>query len=611
MGFLHQGSPESTTEGGSDLKRTLAFLEDGLVSLLLLAIAALPVASFLGRALFDSASSLAGPLVQHLNLVLAFAGASLAAREGKLLRLATAEFQDRLPLRRWLVPLATASACLVTGLLARACIELVSLELEFGTEIQGLIPRWILLLVMPLAMAGIGLRLALAPGLARAGRVLGLLAFGAAAWFGDAPFLGRAAWPWVGLVIVATIFGAPLYVLLAGSAVFLFLGDGVRSVAVPSEMYSLASSPFLPAIPLFTLTGFLLTEGAARRLLAVFRAFFGWLPGGTAVVCAFLCAFFSIFTGGSGVTILALGGLLFAALRSDGYGERFSLGLLTSSGSLGILLPPALPLILFGIAAETPIDELFLGGILPGALLVLLMAALGVRAGVRSRVARTPFRFLDAVRALWNAKFELLLPLIALGLLFSGTATLLEAAAWTAVYTLLVQTLVHRELSWTRDLPRVLRDCGALLGGVMIILCAAKGLSNYIVDAEVPRHLLDWIRSSIDSPLVFLLLLNLFLLVVGCLLDIYSATLVVVPLIQPLGEAYGIDPVHLGIVFIANLELGYLTPPVGLNLFLASYRFQRPLLTVCRSSLPMLALLGAGVLLITYVPWLTTVFLDR
>lgn len=592
------------------MKRALALVEDGIVGLLLLALVALPVSSFFSRLVLDSPSAAAIPLAQHANLLLAFAGASLAAREKKLLRLATGEFLDRAPRLRPLMAVATWVACATTGLLLRASLELIALEREFPSNVAGLFPLWPLLYVLPLSFLGMGLRLAMASEYTLWVRVVGLAALGAGSAFGGAPLLGQPAWPALCLLILSAFLGAPLYVPLAGSALFLFFaqgapGDPYPGAAVPTEMLQLATSPFLPAIPLFTLTGLLLTEGAARRLLDVFRAFFGWLPGGTAIVCALLCAFFSVFTGGSGVTILALGGLLFQALRADGYDERYSLGLVTGTGALGILLPPALPLILFGIAAQIPIEELFRGGILPGALMVGLVALAGMRAGVKAGVPRTPFRFDAALGALWKAKLELFLPVVTLFLIFSGLATLLEAAAGTVLYTLIVQCLVHREIT-LRDLPRVLRECGTLLGGVMIILCASKGLSSWFVDAEIPTRLLTVVQESVHSRWVFLLALNCFLLIVGCFLDIYSATFVVVPLLLELGRAYGIDPVHLGILFIANLELGYLTPPVGLNLFLSSYRFQRPLLVVTRSILPMLAILGLGVLLITYVPWLTT-----
>jgi len=323
------------------------------------------------------------------------------------------------------------------------------------------------------------------------------------------------------------------------------------------------------------------------------------------VVCAVVCAFFTAFTGGSGVTILALGGLLFPALLREGYPERFSLGLLTASGSLGLLFPPALPLILYGIVAQTPIEDLFLGGLMPGLLLVGLTAAWGIRQGLRGGAVRHPFTAREAMAASWAAKWELAIPLVVLVAILSGIATVVEASALTVLYCLFTQVLVHRDLRWG-ELPRVFLHCVVLVGGVIVILGAAMGFTSWLVDADVPGRLLEFTRAHIDSPAVFLLLLNLFLLAVGCLMDIFSATVVVVPLIVPLGQLFGIDPVHLGVIFIANLELGYLTPPVGLNLFLASYRFERPLLEVYRAAVPMLIIQGLGVLLITYVPWLTT-----
>jgi len=602
------GRAASQGRGRPLLKRAVALVEDGLVALLLVALVALPASTFLGRLGLGSAWAAAIPLAQHANLLLAFAGASLAAREKKLLRLATVEFLDRAPWLKRLVPPAAWIACLTTGLLARAAWELIQLEREFPTRVAGLFPLWPLLLVVPLAFLAMGVRQALAEDLPRAARLVAVLALAVGAGVGGGPLLGLPATPALVLLVLSALFGAPLYVVLGGAALFLFLAEGLPGdpypgAAVPTEMLQLATSPFLPAIPLFTLAGLLLTEGAARRLLGVFRALLGWLPGGTAVVCALLCAFFSIFTGGSGVTILALGGLLRQTLRADGYDERFTLGLLTGSGALGILLPPALPLILFGIAAQMPIEELFRAGILPGILLVSLVALHGVRAGIAAGIPRTAFRPGEAARALWAAKFEIVLPLVTLGLFLSGAATLLEAAAGTVVYALFVQLVIQREIK-LRELPRILRECGTLIGGVLVILCAAKGLSSYFVDAQIPTRLLTWVQGAVHSPLLFLLALNVFLLIVGCFLDIYSATFLIVPLLLHLGEAYGIEPTHLGILFIANLELGYLTPPVGLNLFLASYRFERPLLSVARASLPMVGILGFGVLVITYLPWL-------
>ena len=401
--------------------------------------------------------------------------------------------------------------------------------------------------------------------------------------------------------------GTPLFANLGGMAALLFMHAGVTPATILIETYSLSVSPTLPAIPLFTLAGFLLAEGqASERLLRVFRAFFGWIPGGTAVVCAVLCSFFTVFTGGSGVTILALGGVLFPALIRDGYREKFALGLLTASGSLGLLLPPALPLILYAVVAQIPIQDIFIGGILPGILLTTMIAGWGVREGIVSKAGRYPFRGSEALASLWEAKWELAMPVMVLVAMFSGLATAVEAAALTALYALVVQAFIHRDLSLTRDLPRAFAECVTIVGGVLIILGVAQGLTSYLVGAQVPSRLIEWAQGNIKSRLAFLLVLNLFLLAVGWLMEIWAALVVVVPIIVPLGAAYGIHPVHLGIIFIANLELGFLTPLVGLNIFLASYRFERPVLEVCAAALPMMAILGIGVLVITYVPWLTT-----
>jgi len=365
------------------------------------------------------------------------------------------------------------------------------------------------------------------------------------------------------------------------------------------------ASPLLPSIPLFTLAGYLLAEGgASRRLLRVFTAFFGWLPGGLAIVTAAACAFFTIT--GSGVTILSLGGLMLPLLLKARYPEGFSIGLLTASGSLGLLFPPSLPVILYGVYSQTPIDRLFIGGLVPGLLMVLLAAAWGVRQGLRSGAGRAPFTWQEAWKSLWEAKWELGLPVVVLAGLFGGFATLVETAALTVLYAFLVECFFYRDLSLRRDYVRVAIECATVVGGVLVILGVAMGLTNYLVQAEAPALLFSWVRAHVHSRWVFLLLLNVFLLVVGCLMDIFAAIIVVVPLITPMGAAFGVDPVQLGIIFLVNLELGYLTPPVGMNLFLAAYRFQQPVSRVCRASLPFLLILLLGVLVITYVPILTT-----
>lgn len=602
----------------SRLARAFDRTEGVVTSLALAAMAVLLLAEMVVRGVFGLGIPGSGPIVQHLTLWVGFLGAALAASEGKLLALATGTF---IPEGRWrdLANLfASTVASAVSALLCLATVEFLRVERDAGTEMALGIPVWVAMLALPISFSLIALRLAwkagfgggrsiwIGRGIAAAGLAfgvgLGLKLTAQWDWLFELP-----AWPAIVVVLLATVLGGPIFCALGGVALVLFITDGISIAAVPVETYRLAVSPTLPAIPLFTLTGFLLAEGkASERLIDVFRALFGWIPGGTAVVTAVVCAFFTVFTGGSGVTILALGALLFQALQADRYRENFSLGLLTASGSLGLLLPPALPLILYGIVAEVSIEDLFLGGVFPGILLVVLIAAWGMREGIVTGAGGAKFSRRSALTAVWRAKWELFLPVFLLTALFSGWVTVLEMSALSVAYAFVVQCFIHRDLSPRRDLLRVLRECVVLIGGILVILGVAMGLVSYLVDAQVPSALLDLVQDKIESKLVFLLMLNVFLLLVGCLMDIFSAIVVVVPLIVPLGVAFGIDPIHLGIIFVANLELGYLTPPVGLNLFLASYRFERPLLQIYRAAVPMLVILGIGVLLITYVPFLTT-----
>ena len=613
-------------------------IEDGVSVFLLGAMVLLPLAEIVVRRLGAGIPG-ALPFEQHLTLWVAFLGAALAAREGRLLALATGNFLPEGRFRAVAAVFTGGVSAMVATLLGTASLELVRIEREGGIEMAAGVPVWVGQAVMPVGFALLALRLAWKSSDLWAGRALAAFGIVLGLWIGANAdsFADRAATPWLALILASTLLGGPIFAALGGAAVFLFLSDWVPLAAIPAESYRLAVSPTLAAIPLFTLTGFLLAEGgASERLLRVFRALFGWAPGGTAVVCAVVCAFFTVFTGGSGVTILALGGVLFAALSADGYRERFSLGLLTSSGSLGLLLPPALPLILFGIVAEVPIEDLFIGGILPGFLLIALIAAWGVREGLRagagaraatggevagagregdgeapgSRAAGFSRSAAEAGRAIWAGKWELLLPVVILVAIFSGYATLVESAALAALYAFVVQCVIHRDLKVGKPLIAVFRQCAVLVGGVLIILVVAMGLTSWLVDAQAAQGLVDLVQNNIESKIVFLLALNVFLLLVGCLMDIFSATVVVVPLIIPLGLAFGVDPIHLGIIFVANLELGYLTPPVGLNLFLASYRFERPLLAVYRAAVPALVILGFGVLLITYVPGLTLGLLE-
>jgi len=595
----------------------LTRLEDGIASLALAAMVVLPLAEILVRRLFGVGIPGSGPFVQHLTLWIGFLGAAIAAREGKLLALATGTFIPAGRAREAATAFASAVAACMATILMWGAVELVLSEREAGTIIAADVPAWVGQLALPIGFALIALRLAWKAGRAGqagwAGRCLGFLgiAVGIALIRYPAILEMRPAWPGLLVVLVAAALGAPIFAILGGAAVLLFMSDGVTPATVLIETYSLSVSPTLPAIPLFTLAGFILAEGhASARLLRVFRAWFGWIPGGTAVVCAVLCTFFTAFTGGSGVTILAVGGVLFPALLKEGYRDRFSLGLLTTSGSLGLLLPPSLPLILYAVVAQIPIEDLFLGGVLPGILLTAMIAAWGVREGMKFATTRYPFRVNEAAASLWAAKWELAMPAVVLVSMFSGLATAVEAAALTACYALIIQAVIHRDLSIRRDLLRVFVECVVVIGGVLVILGVAVGLTNYLVGVQLPATLVSWVQAHIESRLAFLLALNVFLLIVGWLMEIFAAIVVVVPLIVPLGAAFGIHPVHLGIIFVANLELGFLTPLVGINIFLASYRFKRPVLEVCRAALPFMAILAIGVLVITYVPWLTTGLLE-
>jgi C4-dicarboxylate transporter DctM subunit len=466
---------------------------------------------------------------------------------------------------------------------------------------------------LPVAFFLIAARLAWTGSKAPWGRVAGFVGLGAGFAVGLRPltFEGSAAWPGIVAVLVATILGAPLFVMIGGAALILFLSDGIGPVNSIIDAHEQLTFSGIPAIPLFTLAGFLLAEGkASERLLRLFRAFLGWLPGGTAVVTAVLCALFTLLTGGSGVTILALGGVLLPTLIADGYRERFSLGMLTAAGSLGLLFPLSLPLLLYAVVVSPnpgapSMEQLFLAGIVPGAVMLALLAALGVREGLALRVPVQKFRWRESAAATWGAKWEILLPVVIVGSILIG-ATTSESAALAALYAFIIQRFIHRDLQSFQDVIRAVGNSVALSGGVLIILAVAAGFTNYLITANVPALLSEWTQANVHSKWLFLLGLNAVLIVVGGLMDIFSATIVVVPLIVPIANYFNVDPIHLGIIFVANAELGYLTPPVGENLFLASYRFNKPILELARAMLPMYVILLAGVLLITYVPWLTT-----
>jgi len=413
------------------------------------------------------------------------------------------------------------------------------------------------------------------------------------------------SWLLLPLLVLAAFFGAPLFSIIAGATLFAFASQDIDTVSVAIEMYRMAEAPMLIAIPLFTFAGYLLSEGGApRRLLRLSRALLGWMPGGLAVVSLVACAIFTAFTGASGVTVIAMGGLLLPALLAEKYSERFTFGLLTTSGSLGLLFPPSLPIILVAYVASVSVDQLFVAGIVPGTVLLLLLGTYAVQVARRDHLPRQRFSWRELAGAARAAAWEIPLPFVVLGGIYSGKVTVTEAASLTAMYALLAETLVYRDIRFG-DLRRLFTESMVLVGGILIILGTALGLTNYLIDAEVPNSIFEWIQKWIGSRFVFLVLLNVFLLIVGCMMDIFSAILVVMPLILPVAKAYEVNPVHLGIIFLANLEIGYFTPPVGLNLFIGSFRFGKPVMELARASLPFLGLYILALLLITYVPALS------
>ena len=411
------------------------------------------------------------------------------------------------------------------------------------------------------------------------------------------------------LLVVLAVLGAPLFAIIATSAMVGFHSNETELMTMALELMSIANTPVLTAIPLFTFAGYVLSESKApQRLVRLTNAMFGWMPGGLALVCLAACAFFTAFTGASGVTIIALGAILYPALKQDGYGDRFNLGLVTSSGSLGLLFAPSLPLILYGVVADVSIDDLFRAGILPGLLMLVMLGGYSIWVNRHNRKPMGAFSIREVGAALREAVWELPLPIVVLGGIYSGFFAVSEAAAITALYVFIVEVLINREIP-LRELPRIVRDSMVLVGGILMILGVSLASTYYMIDTEVPQKLLAMVADLVSSPLSFLVLLLIFLLILGAILDIFSAIMLVVPLILPIAASFGINEVHLGIVFLAAMQLGYLTPPVGLNLFIASYRFEKPIMHVYSATFPFLLILMLSVILITFWPDLSLLFL--
>jgi len=602
-------------------------------ALLLLALSAavlLPLADAVGRP-FGFMVPGGANWLQQVTLWLAFVGGLAATTAGKHLSLSTADLFGQGRLRRAGHVLAAAISAGTAAVLAYAAFGLVLSNRADPRTLTGGLPQWASELVMPICLGAIALRFAWdaakAPASADGVAIPGTEANGASAWWRRAlaglaipgafafayfpDLLAAGALPYALLILVALAVGTPVFVAMGALSLLFFFRDGLPVTAVSAEVYRLIASPTLPAIPLLTACGYVLAEsGASGRLLRFFRSLLGWMPGGLAVIVVAVCALFTTFTGGSGVTIIAVGGLVLPMLLADGYSEDFSLGLVTAAGSLGLLFPPSLPVILYSVVAGTrdqnvPADSLYLAGLLPGLLMMAMVAGYAIYRSRGMPLKRQAFSPSEVLRATAMAKWELGLPLFVMGLFASGSTSMVETAAAAVAYAVLVQCFVTRDLRLTSSLPAALVKSSVLTGSVLILLSAAMGITSYIVDAQIPDQLVAFVRVHIHSPVVYLLALNVLLVVVGCLVDIFSAVVVLAPLIAPMGAIFGIDPVHQGVIFLANLELGYLTPPVGLNLYLSSSRFGQPLTRVVRTTLPFLLIMAVAVLLITYVPALS------
>ena len=567
--------------------------------------ALLPVAELVAR--YTGLNGVPGStvFVQHLTLWVAFLGAALAASSDRLLALSANTF---LP-EKWAAPVRVLGSGLTAAIAAGLCWASYQFVLSQrnGGEIVALgIAKWVVQLVMPYGFFMIAIRAVWGAGPRLPQRAVAalFLLVPLALYIAPQPQGPTLLWIGIPIILAGAVFGLPIFATLGGIALLLFWNAGLPVASVPVETYRLVASPVLPSLPLFTLAGYLLVEGgAAARLLRVYTSLFGWLPGGLAISTAVGCAIFT--WAGSGVTILSMGGLLLPMLVKARYPEKFSIGLINGSGSLGLLFPPSLPVILYGVYARTAISTLFVAGFVPGLMMVMMVSTLGVFQAIRYGAERAKFSFSEARKAIWDAKWEIAVPFIVLIGLFGGFGTLVEAGAITVIYVFVVECLVSPEFSIRRDFPRVTLECVTVVGGVLMIIGVAVGLTSYLVTADVPTMLIDWVGAHIQSKYVFLLLLNLALLVSGTFMDVFSAIIVLVPLITPIATRFNIDPVQLGIIFLANLELGYLTPPIGMNLCLSAYRFKQPMTTVYRATLPVYLILLLGVLLITYVPELT------
>ena len=593
------------------LIRRFGPLDEWLASGALALMLAIPLLEIVLRPLFGQGIENAPLLVQHLGLVLAMFGALLAERGQHLSSLGSGFAAAKNPVLRLAAQhFARASSALLCGMLAQASWTFVASEMEAPRDLAYGLPGWVIQAAMPLGFLLLGLKIAarLSPDFAL--RLTLGLALPLAGWLFAGYFDGSTLplWPFA-LWLTAILFcGAPIFAVLGGLALALFWQEGQPLASVPLSHYQITVNPSLPALPLFTLAGlFFARTGAAARLGALFTALFGSGVTGTAIAAAVLCSFFTAFTGGSGVTILALGGLLLPLLTKAGFPEKRGISLVTSASALGVLIAPSVPLIMYAIIARVPIDTMFLAGLLPALVMVACLLLVGGYLNLKTVTVNNQKGpdFSAARTAAWNAKWEILAPFVAIGSLVGGVATPTESAALTALYALLTQSIAHRELDW-RLLRRSLAECAEVIGGIMVILGMALGLTNFLIDAGIPDAAIEWVRSILPNKLAFLVALNIFLLLAGALMEIYAAIIVLVPLLLPVALSYGIDPLHFGVIFLANIEMGFLCPPAGMNIYFASAMFGKSIRYVALSVLPALAAMFCGALIISALPFLAT-----
>ncbi|WP_342617117.1 TRAP transporter large permease subunit [Rhodoferax sp. GW822-FHT02A01] len=586
-------------------------IDEGLASFALVLMALIPLVEILVRPLAGSGIENAPVLVQHLGLMMAMFGSVAALRNGHLSTFGSgvmpAHYPRLLAFSKAFGKLFAAGVC---GILCMASWRLVDSERQVAQLLAYGIPVWWFQATMPLGFLLLGLQLGAqsASGLwlRLLGAALPMAAGMALGWQLD----GTAVplWPCVIVLVCALLCGAPIFTVLGALALALFWQDALPLASIPLSHYQITVNPSLPALPLFTLAGLVFARtGAAQRLGTVFVALFGGGATGTVVASAVLCSAFTAFTGGSGVTILALGGLLLPLLRNAGFPERRGISLVTSASALGVLLAPSVPLIMYAIIARVPINTMFLAGLLPACIMVVFLLAFGGYLRRQRPSAAEPATTVataalpSVTAALWAAKWEILAPVVAIGALVSGLATPTESAAIAAAYAILTQVLAHSELGW-RKLGAALGDCTQIIGGVMLILGMALGLTNYLIDAGIPDAAIEWVQGVIPNKWVFLLVLNVFLFIAGALMEIFAAIVVLVPLLLPVALSYGIDPVHFGIIFLANMELGFLCPPAGMNIYFASAMFDKPVRYVAAAVLPALLAIFLGTLAIAWVP---------